>query len=85
MERQNLGTKIRTVSNILCLCLLLFNLPISVPRVVSCNADSLSPFLTHAIPDAHELLFDFLKNWNLGVQLEVELRDREADNLRSYL
>lgn len=77
--KAKLGTKIRTVSNILCLCLLLFNLLISVPRVASCNRDSLSPFLIQAIPDGHELLFDFLKNWNLGVQLEVELRYREAE------
>ena len=74
MERQTLGTKIR----ILCFCLLLWDLLISLLREASCSGSSFSSFLRHAIPVCPGMWLDFLKNWNHGVELVVELKDGEA-------
>ena len=74
MERQ----KPKNQDKILCLCLLFFDLLVSAFRVASCNGNSLSSFLTHAMPVCPGTETEFLKNWNVGVELEVELRDGEA-------
>lgn len=73
MGRQNLGTKIKMVYNILCVCLLLFTFLRPVSRVASWSEGSLSPLLRHAIPECP---------WTLvWLPEEMESRSRTGDRV----
>lgn len=78
VEGMNGKAKSRNQDKILCLNLLLLDLLVSVFRVAFCNGNSLSSFLTHGIRVCPGIWFEFLKNWNVGVELEVESRNTEA-------